>query len=246
MQTPDQFTLVANFLRWCATPGPFTTLMPIITYRGHASRSFKLLPTLGRDTPSARGDLLKQWEEEVIDAFRREFGHLRKRSDLEVLAFARHHGAPTRLLDWTSNPLIALWFAVSDSAWDQEDGKVFQLDASRSFHKSLCICSVDAFDATESEEIESHLILCPPGVDRGRRQESVLVIPRFKSGPFTPLDEIRAIEIRELEIPSRLKARLRSLLLDVGLNPHSIYGGPDALGKHLSHRFSSQNVIDSI
>jgi len=45
---------------------------------------------------------------------------------LELLAALQHYGIPTRLLDFTFNPFIALWFAVERS--DGVPGRVFAID----------------------------------------------------------------------------------------------------------------------
>ena len=36
--------------------------------------------------------------------------------DWEILARLRHHGAATRLIDFTTDPLVALWFLCEDNS----------------------------------------------------------------------------------------------------------------------------------
>lgn len=50
-------------------------------------------------------------------------------SAAELYFLQQHYGMPTRLLDWSTSPLAALFFAVV--ANDEDDGKLFAMDAPR-------------------------------------------------------------------------------------------------------------------
>jgi hypothetical protein len=45
--------------------------------------------------------------------------------DASYLAYLRHHGFPTPILDWTDSKYVALFFACEDFAVTSKDGRVF-------------------------------------------------------------------------------------------------------------------------
>lgn len=89
-------------------------------FRGQ-QKAYPLLPSIGRDTIS---DLLLVNERKLLEKFKKLASpclHLQPKTEWDWLIVSQHHGLPTRLLDWSSDPYIALWFALEKSSSD--DGK---------------------------------------------------------------------------------------------------------------------------
>lgn len=98
--------------------------LPLI-YRGMSNINWGLKPSVGR-LENYSVDL----EQELLSLFRRgarPYLEFQPRNELEWISLAQHHGLPTRLLDWTKNPLVAIFFAVETNS--QMDSVVYAMSA---------------------------------------------------------------------------------------------------------------------
>lgn len=97
-----------------APPGALTSLW----FRGVGNSEYQLTPSIHRHTEVVNIDGLFNMENRLLTRYKeRSVPYLTSqvRDAWELLFLMQHYGVPTRLLDWTENPLIALFFALSSA-----------------------------------------------------------------------------------------------------------------------------------
>ncbi|MBL9138663.1 MAG: FRG domain-containing protein [Verrucomicrobiales bacterium] len=192
-------------------------------YRGVHDPEFQLLPSVGRRR-------LDGTEKRLFDMFVRELpGYVQNPpSDRwELLAMGQHHGLPTRLLDWTSNPLVAAFFACC-TGYDRE-GVIY---AMRNPYK------VGTGD-TDPFKIEKVMRYRPRHISpRIRAQQGLFSVHPH---PDEPLSCGRAdgIEIECVYIASKYKEQLLWDVARFGIHRAMLFPDADGLAGHIRWMYES-------
>ena len=137
-------------------------------------------------------------------------------SDLEWLTIAQHHGLPTRLLDWTLSPLVAMFFTVSKH--EDCDGAVYVWD-------------IKKFKKESEIKLES-------------LDEIVAIFPSHKtkrvtaqSGMFTvhPTNDQKLDndDIKKIIVPQKEKKKILRKLCKYGIHSASLFPGLDGITEYI-------------
>ena len=118
-------TSLHDFMEWLEGVKD-RTHTDVLIFRGQR-KSWEMLPSISRNGIPSK--ILDNERKSLIE-FKTEGEpclHLIPDNDWDWLVVAQHHGLPTRLLDWTYDPLIALWFALESYNEDDSAPEVWAL-----------------------------------------------------------------------------------------------------------------------
>jgi hypothetical protein len=178
------------------------------------------------------------------------------------LSVAQHYGLPTRVLDWTYSPFIAMHFATANIDKFDKDGVIWAVNYVKA-HELLperlkrrlameganiltvellseSINSLVELDALAAEKVA--IFFEPPSIDD--RIVNQYAFCSVMSDPRMVLDDWLATQqgiSRKIVIPARLKWEIRDKLDQANINERVLFPGLDGLSHWLKRHYSPRN-----
>ena len=240
--TQEPLTL-ADYLRQMVDDTGEPESQRSFVYRGQANADWQLHSAAARRIIAPASTLsendvaefelaLINYQNDLIANFRNRRFDMRDGtplSELEILAVLQHLGAATALLDFTRNPLVALWFACEHG---DEDGRVYKVDAVSNPYIGTGSEYRQTFGEILAQLVPPlHLLTwSPPAMAdaqaRTVAQQSVLLLgkPRTPTELSVPKERVAGTVL----IPKASKAQLRAELASVGIDESALF--PDVHG----------------
>lgn len=210
-------------------------------FRGHSNASWDLIPGIARESTYN-----KVTENRLYHKFISHGAHLFHKgvSSWEVLFMMQHYGLPTRLLDWTENFAVALWFALFNPS---RKSTIWILDPYRLNEYSLGRSTIEYLDQDYPSGYESYFI-DDHNTNYNKFPSSVIAVAgsarfsriRDQRGVFTlhnaldkPLDVLFPEFVRRFDISSIAHSECRAFLRLSGITEFTLFSDLDGLSRYL-------------
>lgn len=207
-----------------------TNVCEHFVFRGVSDRFYLLKSKIGRTLNDVenKNDFLLQ-EQTLMELFKsKATAHtgMQQISEWQWIVMAQHYGLSTRLLDWTENPLVALFFASTNHP--DRDGALYLWH----FSKALNLSYNKPFEFTHSG-----FFIPPYLTNRIISQASIFSI---SCRPWLEFQDDFDGEIMKIIISAEFKKELQKLLPRLGINRRTIFADLDSYARDIDEIYNSK------
>jgi hypothetical protein len=155
----------------------------------------------------------------------------------DLIALAQHHGLPTRLLDWTTNPLAALWFAFYKEENATGERCVWGLSTNSS----------DFADVKKNAFSQQRTVIFRPNhiTKRITAQNGWFTNHKYleEKGLFIPLHSQKnySTKLAKFRFDNKLRTEILKTLEMMGINHYTMFPDLDGLTSYIEWKRYKRN-----